>query len=96
MVSWGTAQGPLIHGGKVIATGNPDSRVFLGQDVRTVKDADGRAYGQEFYAAAQKPEGQLTAVSYLAPGVGANKTPVSEAGWITRTSDLGCGVGYYK
>ena len=85
-----------VSDGKVIATGNSNSRGFLGQGVRTVKDADGRAYGQEFYTAAQKPEGQLTAVSYLAPGVGANKTPVPKAGWITRASDLGCGEGYYK
>jgi hypothetical protein len=82
--------------GKVIATGNPDSKGLLGQDVRTAKDADGKAYGQQCYAAAEKPEGQLTAVSYLAPGVGANKTPVCKACWVTRASDLGCGVGYYE
>jgi hypothetical protein len=31
-----------------------------GTDVRTVKDATGKAYGVEIYAAAQKPEGEIT------------------------------------
>ena len=34
--------------GKTVATGNPNSKGFIGQDVRTVKDANGRAYDQEF------------------------------------------------
>jgi hypothetical protein len=34
--------------GKVTATENPNSKSFPGQDVRTVKDADGKAYGPEF------------------------------------------------
>jgi hypothetical protein len=82
--------------GKVVATGNANSKGFIGQDVRTVKDANGRAYGQEFYTAAQKPEGQMTEVSYVAPRLGTNTTPVPKAGFITRAGDLGCGVGYYK
>src|SRR5471030_2696392 len=35
----------------------------LGKDVRTLKDATGKAYGQELFAAGQKPEGTVTEVN---------------------------------
>jgi hypothetical protein len=45
----------------------------------------------------QKPEGQITEVSYMFPRPGADKKPVPKVSLVTRTSDdLGCGVGYYK
>ena len=45
----------------------------------------------------QKPEGQITEVSYMFPRPGADKTPVAKASLVTRVGDdLGCGVGYYK
>src|SRR5262249_6309966 len=37
--------------------------VPAGTDVRTLKDANGNAYGQAIYAAAQKPEGLLLLVA---------------------------------
>jgi hypothetical protein len=52
--------------------------------------------GRDEYAAAQKPEGQFTEVSYVFPKPGANATPVPKATSMTRAGDLGCGVGYYK
>ena len=44
----------------------------------------------------QKPEGQITEVSYMFPRPGADKTPVQKVSFVTRVADLGCGVGYYK
>jgi hypothetical protein len=70
---------------------------LLGTDARTLKDANGKAFGQELYAAYQKPEGQFTEVSYMFPRPGADKTPVPKVSIVTRAGpDLGCGVGYYK
>jgi hypothetical protein len=50
---------------------------LLGQDVRILKDFTGKAFGEEHYKAAQKPEGQITEVSYLFPRVGADTTPIT-------------------
>jgi len=61
-----------------------------------VKDSTGKAYGLELLAAAQKPEGQITEVSYMFPKPGANRTPVQKVTFATRAGDLICGVGYYK
>jgi hypothetical protein len=63
---------------------------------RNNKDSTGKAFGVEQYAAVQKPEGQITEVSYMFPKPGANTTPVPKVSFITRAGDLGCGVGYYK
>jgi len=69
---------------------------LLGTDVRMLKDPTGKVYGPELYAAAQKPEGQITEVSYMFPRPGADKTPVPKVTFVTKVSDLGCAVGYYK
>jgi hypothetical protein len=82
--------------GKVVAIGNPNRKQDIGQDERTIKDSNGKAFGLEFYNAAQKPEGQITEVSYTFPKPGADKTPVPKVSFMTRVGDLGCGVGYYK
>ena len=34
----------------------------MGVDARTLKDVNGKAFGQELYDAYQKPEGQITEV----------------------------------
>lgn len=81
--------------GKVIALANPNAKQLIGTDQRTLKDSTGKAFGEELYAAAQKPEGQITEVTYLFPRPGADKTPVTKISVVTRVSDLGCGVGYY-
>ena len=86
-----------ISDGKTVAIGNPNAKQLLGTDARTLKDANGKAFGQELYDAYQKPEGQFTEVSYMFPRPGADKTPVPKVSLATRvSSDLGCGVGYYK
>ena len=53
-------------------------------------------YGEELYAAAQKPEGQVTEVSYMAPKPGTTTPVVAKVSFVTKVGDLGCGVGYYK
>jgi hypothetical protein len=85
-----------VSDGKAVATGNPNRKQTLGVDVRTLKDSTGKPYGAEIYAAYQKPEGEITEVSYMLPRPGANKTPVPKVSFVTRAGDLGCGVGYYK
>ena len=82
-----------IADGKVLAS---PVAVPAGTDVRTLKDPTGKAYGEEIYAAAQKPEGQITEVSYMFPKPGTTAPAVPKVSFITKAGDLGCGVGYYK
>ena len=49
---------------------------LLGTDTRDFKDPTGKVFGPELYAAAQKPEGQISEVSYMFPRPGADQTPV--------------------
>jgi hypothetical protein len=83
-----------ISDGKNVAVASPNAKQFLGKDIRDNKDATGKAYGLELYAAAK--EGQITEVSYMFPKAGADKTPVAKVSFVTAAGDLGCGVGYYK
>ena len=85
-----------IGDGKAVANAstNPAARKTIGVDVRTLKDATGKVFGQDLYDAAK--EGQITEVSYMFPKPGADMTPVAKISLVTRVGDLGCGVGYYK
>jgi hypothetical protein len=85
-----------IGDGKSVALGNPNAKQLIGVDVRTLKDANGKAFGLELYAAYQKPEGQITEVSYTFVRPGPDTTPVPKVSFATNVGDLGCGVGYYK
>jgi hypothetical protein len=85
-----------LSDGKVLPFANPNGNALFGQDERTLKDAKGFAFGQAFWDAAQKPESQVTEVSYVFPKPGADPTPVQKTAFITKAGDLGCGVGYYK
>jgi hypothetical protein len=85
-----------LSDGKSVAVASPNSKQTLGMDVRTLKDTTGMLFGPELYAAAQKPEGQITEVSYMWPRAGSDKTPVLKVSFVTKVGDLGCGVGYYK
>jgi Single Cache domain 2 len=85
-----------ISDGKAVAIGNPNARELIGVDARTLKDPTGKAFGLELYAAYQKPEGQITEVSYMFVRPGPDKTLVPKVSFVTRVGDLGCGVGYYK
>ncbi len=86
-----------IGDGKLVAVGNPNVKQLLGTDARTIKDKNGKPFGQEMYDAYQtKPEGQITEVSYMWVRPGPDKTLVPKVSFVTRVGDLGCGVGYYK
>ena len=85
-----------VSDGKLVAVGNPNVKQQLGTDTRTRQDSTGKAFGIEIYAAIQKPEGEITEVTYVWPRPGANKTPVPKVSLVTHIGDIGCGVGYYK
>jgi signal transduction histidine kinase len=82
-----------IADGKGVAT---PLAVLAGTDLRTLKDPTGKAYGQEAYAATQKPEGQITEVNYMFPKPGTTTPAVAKVSFVTKVGDLICGVGYYK
>jgi len=83
--------------GTIVAIGNPNLKQALGTDMRAAQNSTGRAFGLEIYAAMQKPEGQITEVTYMMTKPGSDNTPVAKVSLIARAgSDLGCGVGYYK
>src|SRR5262245_7359243 len=81
--------------GKFVALNNANAGQLLGQDIRTLKDSSGKTFGLAQFAAAQRPEGQLTEVRYRVPNSGAHTTPLPRASFTTRAGDLVCGVGYY-
>ena len=83
-----------LSDGKAVAAGSNNARKLTGQDVRTQKDATGKMYGEQLYAAAK--EGQINEVSYSFPKPGSDTTPVPKLSFVTGVGDLGCGVGYYK
>jgi Single Cache domain 2 len=85
-----------ISDGKIVAQGNPNAKQVLGQDQRTLKDATGKVFGKELYAAGQKPGGQITEVKYMFVRPGTDTKPVPKVSLVTRAGDLSCGVGYYK
>jgi hypothetical protein len=81
--------------GKFVTLNGPDAGHLPGQDIRALKDSNGKTFGLAQYSAAQKPEGQLTEVKYLVPNSGVHTTPLPRASFTTRAGDLVCGVGYY-
>ena len=85
-----------LDDGRYVAIGNPNSKSVLGKDIRTLQDWTGKAFGAELYAAMQKPEGQITEVSYQTPRPGIDKADVAKVSLVSRAGDdLGCAVGYY-
>ena len=82
--------------GKFVAMGNANAKNLLGQDVRSLKDETGYAFGQEIYAAGQKREGVISEVTYLFVKPTDGK-PALKKSFVTRVDeDYVCGVGYYK
>jgi hypothetical protein len=82
--------------GALVAIGNPKLKQALGMDIRAGQNSTGEAFGEEVYAAMQKPEGQITEVSYMAVRPG-DDTLATKVSLVTRAdSTIGCGVGYYK
>src|SRR6266480_2790570 len=71
-----------IADGMTLAT---PKAVPAGTDVRTLKDATGNAYGLAIYAAAQKPEGQITELqSYMFPKPGTTTPMFPKVSFVTR------------
>jgi len=85
-----------LEDGMIVALGNPNAQQLIGKDVRTLKDSAGKAFGQEIFAGEHVAEGQLTEVEYMFPRPGSDKTPVPKVSLVTKSGELGCGVGYYK
>jgi hypothetical protein len=86
-----------LNDGALVAIGNPNLKQALGVDVRAGQNSTGKAFGEEIYAAMQKPEGQISEVSYVGPTPGASDKLVAKVSLVARAdNDLGCGVGYYK
>jgi signal transduction histidine kinase len=81
--------------GKVHPFPNPNAKAFFGTDQRAATDAAGKNYGREIFDAAQKREGEISEVNYVSPKPSDSK-PVPKLSYVTRVSDLGCAVGYYK
>ena len=85
-----------VGDGKIVAMGNVNAKELLGQDIRKLKDDTGRAYGEELYAAGQKPEGQITEVSYPFQKPSDPKL-AAKTSFVTKVNaDYACGVGYYN
>jgi Single Cache domain 2 len=83
-----------IADGKTLAS---PKAVPAGTNVRTLKDANGSAYGEAIYAAGQKPEGQITEVGpYLFPKPGTTSPTFPKVSFVTKVGEWGCGVGYYN
>jgi len=62
-----------------------------GSDIRTFPGS-----GHQIFEAAQKPEGEITEITYLAKKPPpADATPVKKVSVVRRIGQLGCGVGYY-
>jgi signal transduction histidine kinase len=77
--------------GKIATT---QAKQLIGTDARALKDATGKLFGPDLFAAAQKDT--ITAVEYMFPKPGTDKA-VPKVSFVTKASaDLGCGVGYYK
>jgi hypothetical protein len=85
-----------ISDGKVGAVANPNAKNLIGQHIRIQRDATGKEFGLEQFAAVQKPEGGITVTDYLFPKPAADKTPVAKESFTTKTGDLICGAAYFK
>ena len=69
--------------------------VPAGTDIRSLKDANGSAYGEAIYAAGQKSE-VAEVGPYLFPKPGTTTPTFPKISFVTKVGELGCGVGYYK
>jgi signal transduction histidine kinase len=76
--------------GKQDAHPNP---AMIGTDANTIKDKNGKLFGQEMMRVAQA--GKFNEVSYMWPRLGTTE-PVPKVAYVTKVKDQICGVGYYK
>lgn len=85
-----------VSDGINVAISNPNAKQLLGTDERALKDPTGKAFGMELHAAGQKPEGEITEVSYMFVRPGPDTKAVPKVSFVARAGDIYCGVGYYK
>jgi signal transduction histidine kinase len=83
-----------IGDGTIVADINQPK--LVGQKAVDLKDATGKPFGVELYKAAQKPEGEITDVSYMFPKPGSEQQLAAKVAFVTRIGDLACAVGYYQ
>jgi signal transduction histidine kinase len=65
----------------------------VGNNMKTTKDAKGKAFGEEMFKVAE--EGKFKQVAYQWPKPGA-KEPSDKVSYVTKVAGEICGVGYYK
>jgi hypothetical protein len=82
-----------VSDGKFVATGNPNSKKYLGVDGRTFRDVDGSSLRLDEIA--KKPEGEITVIDLELPQPGPDKTPTPKQNYATKVGDLICSVGYF-
>ena len=82
-----------VSDGKFVATGNPNSKKYLGIDGRNFRDMNGSPLKLEEIA--KKPEGEITIIDVVLPKPGPNSAPVPKQNYATRIGDLICSVGYF-
>jgi Single Cache domain 2 len=68
---------------------------MMGKDVRTLKVGDDPLGQRIFDTIKNAPEGSVSTVDYKFPKPGTTE-PVPKQSYVTRISNDGCGVGYYK
>lgn len=76
--------------GKVTATA---AKWLIGDDVRSIRDVNGKAIGQELYEKAK--EGEIDIIDYMFPRTGST-IPVQKHSFFTKVGSQVCGVGYYE
>jgi len=105
LVMFNTGEGGFLDGdlypycfnvgdGRIVADVNQPN--LLGQKAIDLKDATGKPFGLELYKAAQKPEGEITDVSYMFPKPGSEQQLAPKVAFETRVGELACAVGYYQ
>jgi signal transduction histidine kinase len=66
---------------------------LVGQDVRTLRDKTGKAYGEEMYRRAK--EGQITEIAYMS-SIPGKFFQAAKRAYIARVADQVCGVSFYR
>jgi hypothetical protein len=82
-----------VGDGKFVATGNPNSKKWLGVDGRTFKDLHGSSLRLD--EVAKKPDGEITVVDVELPKPGPDTAPSPKENYATKVGDLICSVGYF-
>jgi hypothetical protein len=69
------------------------NKALQGQDAKSLKDSNGKLFAVEMVSVAK--DGSFSEVDYTFPKPGTT-TAVPKSSYVTKVSDVVCGVGYYK